>query len=78
MARAARFGAVTARVPRLIGYLMGLSGLAHLSQSWVLGTQGFSAANTVPTLAGIVLILGWTVWLLIRSWRGKGRRGKGL
>jgi hypothetical protein len=74
------FGTVvvaTARVPRLIGYLMGLSGLTYLVQSWILGTQGFSAANAVPTLAGIVLILAWTVGLLIHSWRTKaGRRGK--
>jgi hypothetical protein len=68
--------AVTARVPRLIGYLMGLSGLAYLAQSWILGAQGFSAANTVPTLAGIVLILAWTVWLLIRAWRRKDGLGK--
>lgn len=69
--------AATARVPRWIGYLMGLSGLAYLVQSWILGTQGFSAANAVPTLAGIVLMLAWTVWLLIHSWRTKGeQRGK--
>lgn len=69
--------AVTARLPRLIGYLMGLSGLAYLVQSWILGTQGFSAANNVPTLAGIVLIPVWTVWLLVHAWRGKpSQRGK--
>jgi hypothetical protein len=61
----------------LIGYLMGSSGLAYLVQSWILGTQGFSVANAVPTLAGIVLILAWTVWLLIHSWRMKvGQGGK--
>jgi Domain of unknown function (DUF4386) len=70
--------AATARVPRVIGYLMGLSGLTYLVQSWVLGTEGFSAANNAPTLAGIVLVLVWTVWLLISAWRGpRGQQGKG-
>jgi Domain of unknown function (DUF4386) len=69
--------AATARLPRPIGYLMGLSGLAYLVQSWVVGTQGFSASNSLPTLAGIVLVLVWTVWLLISAWRGRrGPRGK--
>ena len=67
--------AATARVLRLVGYLMGLSGLAYLVQSWILATEGFSAANNVPTLTGIVLILVWTVWLLISAWRGP--RGTG-
>jgi uncharacterized membrane protein YfcA len=51
--------------------LMGLSGLAYLAQGWVSGSEGFSAANQVPTLLGYVLILAWSVWLLILAW---GRR----
>src|SRR3954469_2621194 len=43
--------AVTAELPRALGYLMALSGLAYLVQGWVLGTEGFSANNTFPTLA---------------------------
>lgn len=66
--------AATARVSRLIGYLMALSGLAYLVQSWLLGTEGFSPENTVPTLAGIILVPLWCLWLLIEAWRGKGRR----
>jgi hypothetical protein len=61
----------TARVPRPIGYLMGLSGLAYLVQGWVLGTEGFSATNTVPQLLGYVLVLAWIIWLLIVAWRMK-------
>jgi hypothetical protein len=60
----------TARgIPRPLGYLMGLSGVAYLVQGWVIGAEGFSSSNTVPTLAGIVLILVWTIWLLGSSWR---------
>lgn len=59
----------TAKIPRAIGYLVGLSGLAYLAQGWVLGAEGFSAANTIPTLVGIASILVWTVWLLIIAWR---------
>ena len=67
----------TARIARPIGYLMGLSGLAYIAQGWVLGTEGFSANNTVPTLLGIATIIIWSVWLLINAWRmtepGEGR-----
>jgi Domain of unknown function (DUF4386) len=65
------FGAMiagTARVPRLIGYLMGVSGLAYLVQGWVLGSEGFSATNTVPQLLAYALILVWSLWLLIIAW----------
>jgi Domain of unknown function (DUF4386) len=61
----------TARVPRPIGYLMGLSGLAYLVQGWLLGTEGFSATNTVTTLLGYVLFIAWSIWLLIVAWRMK-------
>src|ERR671921_2629424 len=34
----------TARVPRPIGYLMGLAAIPSLAQSWVLGTEGFAVS----------------------------------
>jgi hypothetical protein len=61
----------TARTPRPIGYLMGLSGLAYVVQGWVLGSEGFSATNSAPTLLGIILVLAWSIWLLIVAWRMK-------
>lgn len=61
----------TARTSRPIGYLMGLSGLAYLGQGWVLGSEGFSANNGLPTLLGIILVLAWSIWLLIIAWRMK-------
>ena len=60
---------VTAALSRPIGYVMGLSGLAYIAQGWVIGSEGFSASNAAPTLAGIVLVLTWSVWLLARAWR---------
>ena len=39
--------ALTARLPRALGYLMGLSGLAYIVQGWVLGSEGFSANQHV-------------------------------
>lgn len=69
--------AATGRISRFIGYLMALSGAAYLAQGWIIGAEGFSASNSLPTLAGIVLILGWTGWLLVAAWRrtadGKAR-----
>ncbi len=66
------FGAVigwTGRAPRPIGYLMALAGLAYLAQGWVLGTEGFSATNTVPTISGHVFIIATSLWLLVNAWR---------
>jgi hypothetical protein len=61
----------TARVPRLIGYLMGVSGLAFIVLGWLVGTEGFTSANTVPTYAGHGLNDVWMIWLLIVAWRRK-------
>ena len=59
----------TARVPRPIGYLMGLSGLAWLVLGWVIGTSGFTSAQTVPTDVGFAFLFAVTIWLLIVAWR---------
>lgn len=59
----------TARIPKPIGYLMGLSGLAYIAQGWVLGSEGFSATHKAATLLGIILTLAWSIWLLIGAWR---------
>jgi len=61
----------TARVPRPIGYLAGLSGLAFLVQGWVIGTTGFTSATTVPTYAGYTLLGASMIWLYIVAWLGK-------
>lgn len=57
--------ALAATLPRVIGYLMALSGFTYIVQAWVLGTEGFSETNTVAILAGYVLILTWIVWLAV-------------
>jgi hypothetical protein len=61
-------------VPRLIGYLMAISGLCYFVQGWIIGTNGFSSANQIPTLLGIVLVVVWTVWLLIAALRMRTTR----
>lgn len=61
----------TERVPRPIGYLMGLSGLAFFVQGWVIGTTGFSSATFLPTTAGYTLLGASMIWLLIVAWLGK-------
>jgi hypothetical protein len=63
--------ALTARLPRRLGYLMALSGLAYIVQGWVLGSEGFSATNTFAILASYVLMLAWIVGLLLVAWRMK-------
>ncbi|WP_214106055.1 hypothetical protein [Acrocarpospora catenulata] len=63
--------ALAARLPRALGYLMGLSGLAYLVQGWVLGSDGFSATNTSAILIGYLLMLAWIIWLAAVAWRTK-------
>lgn len=65
------------RIPRAVGYLMALSGVAYVVQGGVIGAEGFSSSNTVPTLAGIVLIVVWTAWLLVSSLRRTQGTGPG-
>jgi hypothetical protein len=61
--------AVTARIGRPIGYLMGLSGLAWLILGWLIGTRGFTAANNLPQYAFFGLTTAWIIWLLISALR---------
>lgn len=65
--------AFTARLPKVLGFLMGLSGLTYFLQGWVLGFEGFSETNTVAILAGYCLSLVWTVWLAVIAWRQNER-----
>jgi hypothetical protein len=63
----------TARVPRPIGYLMGLAAIPMLVQSQVIGTSGFAVPLLAGSLStvGLPLMLAWSIWLLIVSWRMK-------
>lgn len=61
----------TARVQRLIGFLMGLAGLAFIVMGWMVGTGGFTSNITVPSYAGYTLLFVSVVWLLIVGWRMK-------
>jgi hypothetical protein len=63
--------AATRQVSRVIGYLMGLTGVAYLVQGWIIGAEGFAAANRWPNLFGIVVTVAWTVWLLVAAQRMK-------
>jgi hypothetical protein len=62
----------TGRVPRPVGFLMGLSGLAYIAQGWVIVAEGFSDNNTIPTLTGYLVWLAWSIWLLVVAFRRKG------
>jgi hypothetical protein len=58
-------------IPRFLGYLAILVGLAHVSQAWIVGSEGFSAANSIPNLAGLVLELVWIVGMVVVAARMK-------
>ena len=59
--------AVTARITRPVGYLMGLSGLVWLVVGWLTGTRGFTSANMLPQYAFFGLTTAWIIWLLIST-----------
>jgi len=63
--------ASTAKLPRVLGYLMGLSGVAYVVQGWVLGSEGFPDTSTAAILAGCALILAWIIWLVTVAWRAQ-------
>ncbi len=52
-------------IPRLIAYLMGLSGLTYLVQGWVVGSQGFSHTHDHLIVLAWVLTVGWMTWLVV-------------
>jgi hypothetical protein len=63
----------TARVPRPIPYLMGLSGLTYLVQGWAAGTEGFSQTQSIAIVLAEVLNAAWMVWLLVVARRMPNR-----
>ncbi len=67
----------SARVSRVIGGLMILTGLAYIVQGLVIGADGFSAANSIPTLTGYATWLIWSIWLLVVAWRMRSSAGQG-
>ena len=63
--------ASTARIPRPIGYIMELSGLAYITQGYSWGTGYTSILNySLPGEKSYqFLIFVWATWLLIVAWR---------
>jgi hypothetical protein len=59
----------TAWIPRMIGYLMALSGLTDLVQGWVAGSEGFSETHTIAIVLAEVLNVAWMIWLVVVAWR---------
>ncbi len=61
----------TARIPRLLGVLVGLTGIAYIAQGFVVGAEGFSDNNSIPTLVAYAVWLVWSIWLMIFALRAK-------
>ena len=55
----------TSWLPRLIAYLIAISGLSYLMQGWVVGTEGFSQTESVLIVLSWVLSVAWMIWLAI-------------
>jgi len=59
----------TPSVSRPVGYLMGLSGIAHVVQGWIVGSRGFGPLTEAAIVAGILLNLAWSIWFLVFTWK---------
>ncbi len=59
----------TARVPRVIGFLMGLSGLAYIASGWVIGTEGFSPRGALPAYLYELFVPVWIIWFFVVALR---------
>lgn len=56
-------------IPRPIGVLVGLAGLAFLWQGWLVGTEGFSTMMSNAIVVAEVLDVMWMIWLAVVAWR---------
>lgn len=61
------------RLPRALGLLLALSGLAYFAQGWIAGSEGFSAAQSVAIVLGWIFSLVWMIWLGVEAWRTEPR-----
>ncbi len=61
----------TARIPRLLGVVVGLNGIAYLVLGWDVGTEGLARSGPLAVAydLGSALLFIWMVWLLIVAWR---------
>jgi len=58
-----------ARLPRPIGYLLGLSAVTDLVAGWIHGAAGFAPQALIPALLGQLCWLIAGVWLLVTALR---------
>jgi hypothetical protein len=67
--------ASTARIPKPIGYIMGLSSLAYIAQGFGYSTGYTSVSNFVTWMPNSLnyqfLIVVWAIWLLVSALRMK-------
>jgi hypothetical protein len=61
----------TARLPRLIGYLIALSGIGFIIVGWIVGVHGFTSNQTLPISGGYGFLFLAMILVLIHSWRAK-------
>ena len=55
----------TASLPRPLGYLFAVGGIAYLMVGWILGVGGFAPAGAIPTQVAQTSQLVWAGYLLV-------------
>ena len=61
--------ASTAYVPRLIGYLLVVSGIAFMIVGWLVAARGFTSMGTVPIDVGYGFLFISMIWVLVHGLR---------
>lgn len=56
-------------IPRPVTLLVGLAAGTHLTQGWVVGSEGFSLLGATAIVLGFALDVVWMTWLLVSAWR---------
>ncbi|WP_374970590.1 hypothetical protein [Terrabacter sp. BE26] len=60
---------VTRRLARTIGYVLGLSGLAFVVAGWMIGLDGFTPTDSMPTQLAYIALLVAMIWLVATASR---------
>jgi hypothetical protein len=61
----------TGTIPRVVPYLIGLTGIAYIAKGWVGGADGFNSTHSIFIILSWVLSLAWMIWLIVITWRGR-------
>ena len=61
----------TGVLPRVLGYIAAIVALGYAAEGIVVGNEGFTATNTIPSLVQLVARVAFAIALAFIAWRGR-------